>query len=415
MNAPLAPSAALDIEAIRSAFPILARKVNGKRLAYLDSAASAQKPAAVLHAMTEAAQEHYANVHRGIHTLANEATEAFEGARVRVAQFLGAPTAETVVFTRGTTEAINLVASGLGAEIGEGDEIVLTQMEHHSNIVPWHFLRERHGAVLRFVPVDETGALDMEAFASMVGPRTKMVACTHMSNVLGTVPDVAEIVRIAHAAGAPVLLDGSQAAVHLPKVDVAALGVDFYAVTAHKLYGPTGIGALYMTPAWAERLRPYQGGGEMIESVSEEGVTYNEPPFKFEAGTPAILEAIGFAAALDWMATLDRDAVAAHEGRLARRLTEGLTRWDDVRILGETPEKGAIVTFHSASAHAHDIAQILDRYGVAVRAGQHCAEPLMRRFGAASTCRASFAAYNADDDVEALLAGYEKARSLLAV
>ncbi|MCG8441229.1 MAG: cysteine desulfurase, partial [Caulobacterales bacterium] len=287
------------------------------------------------------------------------------------------------------------------------------QMEHHSNIVPWHFLRERRGAVLRWVPVLEDGSLDMAAYAAALGPRTKMVALTHMSNVLGTVTDAAEIVRLAHGAGAPVLLDGSQAAVHLPRVDVAGLDVDFYAITGHKLYGPSGIGALYAKSEWLERLRPYQGGGEMIASVSEEGVVYNDPPHKFEAGTPPIIEAIGLGAALHWLSGLDRRAALAHETALADAAAEGLKRWSDMRLIGEAEGKGAIVSFASANAHAHDLAQILDRTGVAVRAGHHCAEPLMRRFGITSTCRASFAPYNTESDVEALLEGVEKARDML--
>ncbi len=412
MSETLSP-ARFDVDAIRAQFPILQRAVNGKPLAYLDSAASAQKPDAVIDAMADAMRGSYANVHRGLHTLANETTEAFEATRETMARFLGAASADEIVFTRGTTEAINLVANGLAGEIQAGDEIIVSQMEHHSNIVPWHFLRERQGAVLKWVPVLEDGRLDMDAYAAALGPRTRMVAITHMSNVLGTVTDAAEIVRLAHDAGAPVLLDGSQAAVHLPTVDVRALDVDFYAVTGHKLYGPTGVGALYGKREWLERLRPYQGGGEMIASVSEEAVTYNEPPHKFEAGTPPIVEVIGLGAALRWMDGLDRAAALEHESRLTALLEEGLARWDDVRILGRAPGKGAITTFAFDTVHAHDLAQVLDKYGVAVRAGQHCAEPLMRRFGVNSTCRASMAIYNHEADVDRFLDAVGKARDLL--
>ncbi len=402
-----------DLNAIRAQFPILNREINGKPLSYLDSAASAQKPDAVIDAMTDVMRGHYANVHRGLHTLANEATEAMEAARIKVAQFLGAPSERNIVFTRGTTEAINLVASGMEPEINAGDEIVLSVMEHHSNIVPWHFLRERKGAVLRWIPVREDGSLDMDAYAAALGPKTKVVAMTHMSNVLGTVTDASEIVRLAHEAGAKVLIDGSQATVHLPRVDVADLGADFYAFTGHKVYGPSGIGALYGTEEALNALRPYQGGGEMIETVCQDAVTYNEIPYKFEAGTPAIVEAIGLGAAIDWLQSQDRQAALVHENALAKALTDGLRRHNDVRIVGEAPGKGAIITFASGAAHAHDIAQLLDKYGVAVRAGLHCAEPLMRHFGVTSTCRASFAIYNGEDDVQRCLEAFDKARALL--
>lgn len=402
-----------DPAAIRADFPIFAREVNGRSLVYLDTAASAQKPRAVIDAMTSVMETSYANVHRGLHTLANEATEAYEGARAKVATFLNAASSDEIIFTRGSTEAINLVASGFAGFIKEGDEIVLSEMEHHSNIVPWHFLRERHGAVLKWVGVHDDGALDMDAYTAALGPRTKLVAMTHMSNVLGTVTDAAAITQAAHDVGAAVLLDGSQAAVHLPSVDVQAIGCDFYVFTGHKLYGPTGAGALYGRREWLERLRPYQGGGEMIEAVTKDAVTYNTPPHKFEAGTPAIIEAIGLGAAIDYVSALDRDAAAAHERRLADALEAGLRRWNDVRILGSAEGKGAVISFHCENAHAHDVAQILDKTGVAVRAGQHCAEPLMARFGVTSTARASFGIYNTDDDVERFLAGFAKARELL--
>lgn len=403
-----------DVARLRADFPILERRIWDRPLVYLDSAASAQKPRAVIEAMTGAMERSYANVHRGLHLLANEATEAFEEARKRVAHFLGAGRVEEIVFTRGSTSAINLVAYGLMGSIKEGDEIVLSQMEHHSNIVPWHFLRERKGAVLRWAPVQDDGRLDMAAFSELLGPRTRMVAMTHMSNVTGTITDGAEIVRRAHAAGAPVLLDGSQSAVHLPKIDVQALGVDFYVITGHKLYGPTGIGALYARGDWLNRLDPYEGGGEMIAEVREERVLYNEPPQKFEAGTPPIIEAIGLAAAIDYLATIDREGALAHENALGARATAGLKRWNDVRILGEAPGKGAILTFHAPGAHAHDLAQLMDRQGVAIRAGFHCAEPLIRRFKAPSTARASFAMYNTEAEVDVFIEAFAKAREMLS-
>jgi cysteine desulfurase/selenocysteine lyase len=412
MTAALKQSVApFDPHTIRPEFPILSRQVNGQKLVYLDNAASAQKPRAVIGAMTHALEHSYANVHRGLHTLANEATQVFEGARADVARLLGADAPERIVFTRGTTEAINLVASSFGQSVGEGDEIVLSTMEHHSNIVPWHFLRELKGAVLKWVPVLPDGALDMDAYAAALGPRTKIVAITHMSNVLGTKTNGAEIVRLAHAKGIPVLLDGSQGAVH-GAPDVMALGVDFYTVTGHKLYGPTGVGALYAAGDWLQRLPPYQGGGEMIESVSRDAITYAQPPHKFEAGTPAIVEAIGFGAAARWLMAQDRVAIAQHENRLLAKATEGVLGQGG-RVHGTTPHKGAILAFSFDGAHPHDLAQLLDRYGVAVRAGQHCAEPLMRELGVHSTARASFAAYNTEEEVDIFLDALNRARSML--
>ncbi|WP_454716247.1 aminotransferase class V-fold PLP-dependent enzyme [Caulobacter segnis] len=403
---------ALDIEAIRAQFPILQRTVHGKPLIYLDSAASAQKPDAVLDAMTGLARTSYANVHRGLHTLANETTEAYEKARETVAKFINAEPTE-VVWTKSATEAVNLVASSFGLSLNAGDEIVISEMEHHANIVPWHFLRERKGVVLKFIPVLDDGQLDMEAFKGLLSERTKMVAVTHMSNVLGTVNDVAEIVRLAHAAGAPVLLDGCQAIVHA-KVDVKALDVDFYVFSGHKLYGPTGIGVLYGKAERLAALPPYQGGGEMIGSVSMDKITYADPPHRFEAGTPAILEAVGLGAAIEWLNGLDRDAVFAHEHALYERVAEQLRGVNGVRILGEAPGKGAVLSFTVEGAHAHDIAQVLDRYGVAVRAGTHCAEPLMRRFGVTSSARASFALYNTEAEANAFVDALAKARSFFS-
>ena len=399
-----------DPQAVREEFPILARQVNGKPLVYLDNAASAQKPRAVIDAMTRTMETSYANVHRGLHTLANETTDAYERARASVARFINAPSVAQIVFTKGATEAINLVASSFGLGLVAGDEIVLSEMEHHSNIVPWHLLRERKGVVLRFVPVTEDGRLDMDAYRDMLGPRTRMVALSHMSNVLGTVNPAAEIVQAAHAVGVPVLLDGCQAIVH-QAVDVQALDVDFYVFSSHKLYGPTGMGVLYGKAERLQALPPYQGGGEMIGTVSLDAITYADPPHRFEAGTPAIIEAIGLGAAIDWLEALDRTAIAAHEHALYDRVVGGLNGANWLKPIGQAPGKGAIFAFNVEGAHAHDIAQVLDRYGIAVRAGTHCAEPLMRRFGVTSSARASFALYNTLDEADAFVEALGKARS----
>jgi cysteine desulfurase/selenocysteine lyase len=398
-----------DPYAARAQFPIFERQINGRPLVYLDSAASAQKPRAVIEAMSRQMATSYANVHRGLHTLANETTEAYEAARSKVARFLNAESPEEIVFTRGGTEAINLVAGSLGQRFVEGDEVVLTEMEHHSNIVPWHLLRERKGVVLRFARVAEDGSLDIEHLRSLIGPRTRIVAVTHMSNVLGTINPIKAIVETAHAAGVPVLVDGCQGAVHAAP-DVQDLDCDFYAFTGHKLYGPTGIGALYGKASRLADMPPWQGGGEMIETVSQERITYAEPPARFEAGTPPIIEAIGLGVAIDWFTALDRNAVHAHERALYERTLEAINGANWFEICGRAPGKGAILTFTIEGAHAHDVAQILDRSGVAVRAGQHCAEPLMRRFGLTSTARASFALYNTDEDADALVAGLFKVR-----
>jgi len=403
---------AFDAEAVRAEFPILRRQVHGKPLVYLDSAASAQKPRAVIEAMSGAMEHSYANVHRGLHTLANETTEAYEAARKSVARFIGAEPSE-VVFTKGGTEAINLVAAGLSASLKAGDEILLSEMEHHANIVPWHFLRERLGVILKFTPVSDDGQLDIEAFKALLSERTRVVALTHMSNVLGTVNPVAELTRLAHDAGALVLLDGCQAIVHQP-VDVKALDVDFYVFSGHKLYGPTGIGALYGKAERLADLPPYQGGGEMIGTVTLEAISYADPPHRFEAGTPPILEAIGLGAAIEWLSGLDRAAVAEHEHALYAHVRERLNGANWLRVLGEAPGKGAILSFTVAGAHAHDVAQILDRYGVAVRAGTHCAEPLMRRFGVTSSARASFALYNTHAEADAFVEALTKTQAFFA-
>ena len=401
-----------DPEALRDQFPILSRTIHGKPLVYLDNAASAQKPQAVIDALVHAMSHSYANVHRGLHTLANETTEAYEKARKTVARFLNCDTDE-VVFTKGGTEAINLVAASFGLGLKAGDEILLTQMEHHSNIVPWHLLRERKGVVLRFAPVLEDGSLDLEATRALITERTKLVAVTQMSNVLGTINPVAAIVQAAHAAGAAVLVDGCQGAVHMA-VDVKALDADFYVCTGHKLYGPTGIGVLYGKAGRLAALPPYQAGGEMIATVAEDRITYAEPPMRFEAGTPPILEAIALGAALEWLMGLDREAIAKHERALYDRAVERLDGANWLRILGTTPDKGAILSFTVDGAHAHDIAQILDQQGVAVRAGAHCAEPLMARFGVTSSARASFALYNTLDEADAFVDALVKARSFFA-
>ena len=404
---------AFDAEAIRAEFPILARQVNGKPLVYLDSAASAQKPRAVIDAMIHSMEHSYSNVHRGLHTLANETTDAFEKARESVARFIHAENREAIVFTKGATEAINLVAASIGLTLNAGDEIVVSEMEHHANLVPWHFLRERKGVVLRFVPVTDEGALDLDAYRALLGPKTRVVALTHMSNVTGSITDVRAVVEAAHAAGAIVLLDGAQAVVHRP-IDVQALGCDFYVFSGHKLYGPTGIGVLYGKPERLASLAPYQGGGEMIGVVSQDLITYADPPHRFEAGTPPILEAIGLGAAIDWLETLDREAVEAHEQALYDRAVAGLEGVDWLRMLGTAPGKGAILAFTVEGAHAHDVAQILDRYGVAVRAGTHCAEPLMRRFGVSSSARASFALYNTLEEADAFVDALLKAKSFFS-
>jgi cysteine desulfurase/selenocysteine lyase len=408
----MSADAGFDVAAIRADFPILRREVHGKPLVYLDSAASAQKPRAVIEAMTRAMEYSYANVHRGLHTLANETTDAYEAARNKVAAFIGAAPTE-IVFTKGGTEAVNLVAAGLGASLAAGDEIVLTEMEHHANIVPWHFLRERQGVVLKFAPVTEDGVLDLEAFQRLLGPRTRMVAVTHMSNVLGTINPVADIARMAHAAGAMVLVDGCQGVVH-KAVDVKALDVDFYVFSGHKLYGPTGIGVLYGKPERLAALPPYQGGGEMIGTVSFDAITYADPPHRFEAGTPAIVEAIGLGAAVDWLSGVDRIAAARHEASLYARVRQGLAGANWLRVIGEAPDKGAILAFTIDGAHAHDVAQILDRYGVAVRAGTHCAEPLMRRFGVTSSARASFALYNTEEEADVFVDALTRTQAFFA-
>ncbi|WP_025029677.1 cysteine desulfurase [Nitratireductor aquibiodomus] len=399
-----------DVEAVRRDFPILAREVYGKPLVYLDNGASAQKPQAVIDAITHAYSNEYANVHRGLHFLSNAATDAYEKVRETVRRFLNAESTDQIIFTKSATEAINTVAYGHAMpNIGEGDEIVLSIMEHHSNIVPWHFLRERHGAKLAWIPVDEEGVLTVEAFEKTLTDSTKLVAITHMSNVLGTVTPLKEIIRIAHERGIPVLVDGSQGAVHLP-VDVQALDCDFYVCTGHKLYGPSGIGVLYGKKERLAAMRPFQGGGEMIEDVTLDNVTYNDPPHRFEAGTPPIVQAIGLGAALEYIEGIGREAIAAYEADLVRYAHDQLGRINSLRIFGNAPDKGAIVSFELQGIHAHDVSMVIDRAGVAVRAGTHCAQPLLKHFGVTSTCRASFGMYNTREEVDALAEALEKAR-----
>ncbi len=402
-----------DLEAVRADFPALSLEVNGHPLSYLDNAASAQKPRQVLDRMRQAYESEYSNVHRGLHYLANAATEGFEAARETVRAFLNAGSIDEIIFTRGGTGSINLVANSFGQSIQPGDEIVLSIMEHHSNIVPWHFLRERKGAVIKWAPVTEDGAFDFAAFEQLLTPKTKIVAVTQMSNVLGTVTPVKEIARAAHAVGAKVLVDGCQSAVHMP-VDVRDLDVDFYAVTGHKLYGPTGIGVLYGKLDLLAEMPPYEGGGEMIREVSEERVTYAAPPHRFEAGTPPIVQAIGLGAALDYMTSLGRERIAVHEHELSLYAHEKLGAMNSLRIIGTAAGKGAIVSFEMKGAHPHDVATILDRYGVAVRAGTHCAQPLLARYGVTATCRASLALYNSRADVDRLAQALLKAQDLFS-
>ena len=409
-----ASAPAFDVERHRADFPILFREIYGKPLVYLDSAASAQKPRQVLEAMDQCMRHEYANVHRGIHFLSNTATQHYEDAREKVARFLGAASPEEIVFTKNVTEAVNLVAYAWGMDnIKAGDEIVLSIMEHHSNIVPWHFLRERKGAVLKWAPISDRGDFLIDDFEALLTKRTKMIALTHMSNVTGTVVPVEEVVKIARARGIPVFIDGAQAAVHMP-VDVRAIGCDFYAVTGHKLYGPSGIGVLWGKKALLDKLPPFLGGGSMIESVTVDRVTYGAPPNRFEAGTPPIVEAIGLGAAVDYMMQLGRAEIAAHEAEIGAYAHARLSEFNWLKIHGTAPGKGSIVSFTMDGLHPHDISTIVDRSGVAIRAGHHCAQPLMERLGVPATCRASFALYNTKAEVDALAEALIKAHDFFA-
>ncbi len=403
-----------DVALVRQDFPALAMQIYGKPLVYLDNAASAQKPNAVLDRMTEAYKSEYANVHRGLHYLANAATEAYEGARGKVAQFINARRSEEIVFTRNVTEAINLVASSWGGvNIGEGDEIVLSIMEHHSNIVPWHFLRERQGAVIKWAPVDDEGNFLIEEFEKLLTARTKIVAITQMSNALGTLVPVKDVIRLAHARGIPVLVDGAQGAVHLP-IDVQDLDCDFYAFTGHKVYGPTGIGALYAKHEHLVAMRPFNGGGEMIREVARDWVTYGDPPHKFEAGTPPIVEAIGLGAAIDYVNSIGKERIAAHERELLTYAQDRLREINSLRVIGTARNKGPVISFEMKGAHPHDVATVIDRQGIAVRAGTHCVMPLLERFNVTATCRASFGMYNTREEVDHLAQALIKARELFA-
>lgn len=403
-----------DVEKVRADFPALAMKVHGKPLVYLDNAASAQKPNAVLDRMTQAYKSEYANVHRGLHYLANAATDAYEGGRTKVAQFLNAKRNEEIIFTRNATESINLVASSWGEpNLKEGDEIVLSIMEHHSNIVPWHFLRERHGVVIKWAPVDDEGNFLIEEFKKLLTAKTRLVAITQMSNALGTVVPVNDVVKIAHAHGIPVLVDGSQAAVHMP-VDVQDIDCDFYVFTGHKVYGPTGIGVLYAKYDHLVAMRPYNGGGEMIREVAQDWVTYGDPPHKFEAGTPAIVESIGLGAAIDYVNSIGKKRIAKHEHDLLAYATERLREINSLRIIGTAKDKGPVISFEMKGAHPHDVATVIDRSGIAVRAGTHCVMPLLERFNVTATCRASFGMYNTRGEVDQLAQALIKARELFS-
>jgi cysteine desulfurase/selenocysteine lyase len=411
---PAVSNGSYDIAKIRADFPALAMQVYGKPLVYLDNAASAQKPNQVLDRLQRAYTEQYANVHRGLHYLANEATEAYEDARETVRAFINAERNEEIIFTRNATEAINLVAYTFGRErIKAGDEIVLSIMEHHSNIVPWHFLRERQGAVIKWAPVDEEGNFLIDEFEKLLGPRTKLVAITQMSNALGTVVPVKEVVKLAHARGIPVLIDGAQGAVHLD-VDVRDIDCDFYVFTGHKLYGPTGIGVLYGKYGLLASMPPFNGGGEMIHEVSQDRVTYGEPPYRFEAGTPAIVQAIGLGAAIDYVNSIGKARIRAHENTLVKYAHDRLGAINSLRIIGNAREKGPVVSFELKGAHPHDVATVIDRQGVAVRAGTHCVMPLLARYGLTATCRASFALYNTKDEIDALAASLAKAQDMFA-
>jgi cysteine desulfurase/selenocysteine lyase len=410
---PVQPGAPFDVARIRADFPILFREVYGKPLVYLDNAASAQKPRSVIDTMDHAYRFEYANVHRGLHYLSNTATQHFEDARESVRRFLNAGSVDEIIFTKNATAAINLVADSFGDKIGAGDEIVLSILEHHSNIVPWHFHRERQGAVLKWAPIADNGELLLDEFERLLTPRTKIVAITHMSNVTGTLVPVREIIRMAHERGIPVLVDGSQAAVHLP-VDVRELDADFYVFTGHKTYGPTGIGVLYGKQALLDAMRPYQGGGGMIEHVAVDRITYGKTPHKFEAGTPPIVEAIGLGHALNFMMQVGREQIARHEAELLAYAQARMAELPWVKIYGTAPGKGAIVSFTMDGLHAHDIATVIDRSGVAVRAGHHCAQPLMERLGVTAVCRASFAMYNTKEEVDALVAALKRAHELFA-
>jgi cysteine desulfurase/selenocysteine lyase len=402
-----------DAERIRLDFPVLHQKAHGKPLVYLDNAATTQKPRAVIDATTRYYERDNANIHRGVHVLSERATRHYEEARAKIARFLNAPDARSIVFTRNSTEGINLVAQTFArARVSAGDEIILSEIEHHSNIVPWQLLAEEKGARLRVIPIDDRGDLILDAYEALFSDRTKIVAVTHMSNALGTIPPVEKIIRMAHARGVPVLVDGSQAAYHR-RVDLQALDCDFYVVTGHKLYGPTGIGALYGKREHLEAMPPYQGGGDMIRSVSFAKTTWNDVPFKFEAGTPNIAGAIGLGAAVDYVRGIGFEAIGSHEARLLARATDAIAAVPGVRIVGTARRKASVVSFVMDGIHPHDIGTIVDREGVAIRTGHHCAQPVMDRYGIPATARASFAMYNTLEEIDVLVAALGRARALL--
>ena len=404
----------LDVEAIRAEFPILFREVHGRPLVYLDNASSAQKPKAVIEAMDHAMRYEYANVHRGIHHLSNATTQKYEDARETTRRFLNARAPEEIVFAKNATEAVNIVAQSWGtANVNAGDEIVLSILEHHSNIVPWNFLRERRGAVIKWAPISDTGEFLIDEFERLLSPRTKMIALTHLSNVTGTLVPVEEVCRIAKARGIPVFIDGSQAVVHLP-VDVQAIDCDFYCFTGHKVYGPSGIGVLYGRRALLDAMPPFLGGGSMIESVTVDGITYAPSPNRFEAGTPPIVEAIGLSSALNFMMQVGRSQIAAHEHILIEYAQNRLREFNWLTVHGTTPDKGAILSFNIDGLHPHDVSTIVDRSGVAIRAGHHCAQPLMERFNVPATCRASFGMYNTKAEVDVFADALIKAHDFFA-
>ncbi|CAN5333155.1 cysteine desulfurase [soil metagenome] len=410
---PAVSNGSYDVDLVRKDFPALAMQVYGKPLVYLDNAASAQKPDAVLDRMMVAYKTEYANVHRGLHYLANAATEAYEGARAKVQSFLNARRPEEIIFTRNATDSLNLVAASWGADFKEGDEVVLSIMEHHSNIVPWHFLRERKGVVIKWAPVDDEGNFLIDEFEKLLTDRTKIVAITHMSNALGTVVPIKEVVKIAHARGSPVLVDGSQSSVHMP-IDVQDLDCDFFVFTGHKLYGPTGIGVLFAKYDHLVAMRPYAGGGEMIREVAQDWVTYGDPPHKFEAGTPMIVEAIGLGAAIDYVNSIGKERIAAHEHDLLTYAQDRLREINSLEIIGLAKNKGPVISFAMKGAHPHDVATVIDRQGVAVRAGTHCVMPLLERFNVTATCRASFGMYNTRAEVDHLAQALIKAREMFS-
>ena len=403
-----------DVNRLRSHFPILQRDINRSTLIYFDNAASAQKPRQVVEAMVDCLTHDYANVHRGLHTLSNVATENYEAARETCRAFINAESTEEIIFTKNVTEAFNLLAYSWGSQhIGEDDEIILTIMEHHSNIVPWHFLREHKGAVIKWAPVSDRGELDLEEFQKLFTPRTKLVAMTHMSNVLGTLNPLAEICRMAHSCGVPVVADGAQSAMHMP-IDVRELDVDFFGFTGHKVYGPSGIGVLYGKRALLEKMPPFLGGGAMIESVTQDTITYGPLPDRFEAGTPPIVEAVGLDAALDFMMAVGVEKIQQHEKRLLDYAQERMRELPGVSVYGTASKKGAIVSFNLDGIHPHDVATLVDRYGVAIRAGHHCASPLMERYNVDAMCRASFGVYNTLEEIDTFVDALINVKKMLA-